>query len=111
MKALLYLGPAAVLGLLITAVPLVVAILFAVRPSASRLELMRPVTLAAIFASLAGICLSLANSFVGINRHSGGNVVAYAAEVFAESVIPAFVSFAMMAAAWLIIAMAMRRQT
>jgi hypothetical protein len=111
MRALLFLGPAAILGIVITALPLVLAVLYAVRPSPSKLELMRPVTLAAIFAALAGICLSLANSFVGINRHASENVVAYAAEVFAESTIPAFVSFSLMAAAWLLIAIAMRRQT
>ena len=48
MKALVYLGPAAILGLLITAAPLVVALLFAIKPQPSRLELMRPVTLAAL---------------------------------------------------------------
>jgi hypothetical protein len=110
MKALVYLGPAAILGLVITALPLVAATLFAVRPSAARLELMRPITLAAIFATLAGVCLSLANSFVGINRYGGENLTRYAAEVFAESVIPSFVSFALIAAAWLIVAVGMQRQ-
>ncbi len=51
MTALRYLGIAAILGLVITAIPLIVAILFAARPSASRLELMRPVSLAAIFST------------------------------------------------------------
>ena len=111
MRALVYLGPAAILGLLITAIPLVVAILFAVRPTASRLELMRPLSLAAIFAAVAGLFLSIANSLVGITRHAGeANLTAYAAETFAESTIPAFVSFSLLAAAWLVVAIGMRRQ-
>jgi len=110
MKALGNLGVAAILGLMITALPLVVAILFAARPTASRLELMRPVTLAAIFATLAGVCLGLANSFVGINRYGGENLARYAAQVFAESTIPAFVSCALIAASWLLVAIGMRRQ-
>jgi len=111
MKALLYLGPAAVFGLLLTALPLVAAILFAARPTIRRLEMMRPLTLAGIFASLAGLCLSVANALVGINRHAGSNITAYSAEVFAESVIPAFVSFSLLAAAWLVVAIGMRRQS
>jgi hypothetical protein len=111
MKALIYLGPAAILGLAITGIPLVVAILFVVRPSASRLEWMRPVSLAAIFSAIAGLFLSIANSLVGITRHSADpDLTRYIAQVFAESTIPAFVSFAMLAAAWLLVAVGMRRQ-
>jgi len=112
MSALRYLGIAAIFGLAITAVPLIVAILFAARPSASRLELMRPVSLAGIFAAVAGLFLGIANSLVGINRHAADtNVLAYAAQVFAESTIPAFVSFSLLAAAWLVVGIGMRRQT
>lgn len=111
MRALANLGIAAILGIVVTAIPLVVAILFAARPTASRLELMRPVSLAAIFSAICGLCLSVANSLVAITRHaSDANLTAYAAQVFAESVIPAFVSFALLTAAWLVVAVGMRRQ-
>jgi hypothetical protein len=111
MSALRYLGIAAILGLLITAIPLIVAILFAARPSAFRLELMRPVSLAAIFAAVAGLFLSLANSLIGITRHADDpNLTRYVAQVFAESTIPAFVSFSLLAAAWLVVAIGIHRQ-
>ena len=111
MTALRYLGIAALLGLVITAIPLVVAILFAARPSASRLELMRPTSLAALFSAIAGLWLAIANSLVGITRHAhDADLTRYAAQVFAESVIPAFVSFSLLAAAWLVVAIGMRRQ-
>lgn len=111
MSALRYLGIAAILGLVITAIPLVIAILFAARPTPSRLELMRPVSLAAIFAAVAGLFLGIANSLVGINRHADAvNLAAYAAQVFAESAIPAFVSFSLLTAAWLVVAIGIRRQ-
>jgi hypothetical protein len=111
MQALLYLGIAAILGLVISGIPLVAAIVFAIRPTASRLELMRPLSLAGIFSALAGLFLAVANSLVGINRHANDtNLTAYAAEVFAESTIPAFVSFALLAAAWLVVAIGMQRQ-
>jgi hypothetical protein len=112
MSALRELGVAAILGLLITAIPLIAAILFAARPSASRLEMMRPLSLAAIFSTFAGICLAIANSFVGITRHADDpNLTRYAAQVFAESTIPAFVSLSLLTAAWLVVAIGMRRQT
>ena len=111
MTALAYLGIVAILGIAITALPLVVAILFAVRPSPARLDLMRPTSLAAIFATLAGLCLSVANSLVGITRHADDpNLTRYAAQVFAEAAIPAFVSFGLLAAAWLVVAIGTRRQ-
>ena len=111
MSALRFLGIAAILGLVITAIPLVMAILFAAHPSPSRLELMRPLSLAAIFSAIAGIFLSVANSLVGITRHAtDANLTAYAAQVFAEAAIPAFVSFAFLSAAWLLVAIGMRRQ-
>ena len=111
MSALRFLGIAAILGLVITAIPLVMAILFVAHPSPSRLELMRPLSLAAIFSAIAGIFLSVANSLVGITRHAtDANLPAYAAQVFAESTIPAFVSFAFLSAAWLLVAIGMRRQ-
>jgi hypothetical protein len=111
LSALRYLGIAAILGLAITAAPLIVAILFAARPSASRLDMMRPISLAAIFSTLAGLFLSAANSLVGITRHvDDPNLTRYVAQVFAESAIPAFVSFALLTAAWLIVAIGMRRQ-
>jgi hypothetical protein len=111
MSALRFLGIAAILGLVITAIPLLIAILFAVRPTASRLELMRPLSLAALFSAIAGLFLAAANSFVGITRHANDpNLVAYAAQVFAESTIPAFVSFGLLSAAWLVVALGMRRQ-
>ena len=112
MRALSNLGLAAIFGLVITAIPLIAAIMFAARPSASRLELMRPVSLAAIFAAVAGLFLSVANSLVGINRHAADpNLTGYVAQVFAETTIPSFVSFSLLAAAWLVVAIGMRRQT
>jgi hypothetical protein len=111
MNALRYLGIAAIFGLVVTAIPLIVAVMFAARPSASRLELMRPLSLAALFSAIAGLFLAIANSLVGINRHAGdANLTAYAAEVFAESTVPAFVSFGLLAAAWLLVAVGMLRQ-
>ena len=111
MSALRYLGIAAIFGLAVTAIPLIVAILFAARPSASRLDMMRPLSLAAIFSTLAGLCLSIANSLVGITRHADDpHLTRYAAQVFAESSIPTFVSFSLLTAAWLVVAIGMRRQ-
>ena len=111
MRALANLGIAAILGIVVTALPLLVAVLYAARPTASRLELMRPLTIAAIFTAIAGLFLSIANSMLGITRHATDpNLTGYAAQVFAETTIPSFVSFSLLGAAWLVVAIGMRRQ-
>jgi hypothetical protein len=110
MRALTNLGPAAILGLVISGVPFFLAVMFAMRPTAARLELMRPLSLAGLLAAGAGLFLGAANSLIAITRHaSDPNLTAYAAQVFAESTIPAFMAFASLAAAWLLVAIGMRR--
>ena len=47
------LGPAAVFGLLITTAPMLLGLAFAARPNERWLALMRPMSLAAIFAATA----------------------------------------------------------
>jgi hypothetical protein len=112
MRALANLGIAAILGIIVTALPLFAAVLFAARPTAARLELLRPLSLAAIFTAIAGLFLSIANSMLGITRHAAdANLTEYAAQVFAETTIPSFVSFSLLGAAWLVVAIGIRRQT
>jgi hypothetical protein len=112
MRALANLGIAAILGIVITALPLLAAVLFAARPTASRLDLMRPLSLAALFTAIAGLFLSIANTMVNINRHAAdANLIGHAAQMFAETTIPSFVSFSLLGAAWLVVAVGMRRLT
>ena len=52
------------LTIVLTFVPLVMAIAYVVRPNERRLALMRPLSLAGLFAGLTGATLGLINTFV-----------------------------------------------
>lgn len=61
MEALRNAGLASLLGLLISAAPLVMALSFAFWPSERKLALMRPLSLAGTYAAVANILLGLLN--------------------------------------------------
>ena len=105
------LGLAAVAGLAVTAVPLLVGIAFAIRPNDKWLSLMRPLTLAGIFAAIANTFLGLANTFIGLARAAPADPVGQRMASMAETSVVPFVSFVFLSTAWLCVAIGMRRQT
>ena len=111
MKALLLLGPVAVLGLFVCVAPMVLGWWFAFKPSERLLALMRPLTLAATFAAISNTMLGLVNTLVGMSSHpersSSPGVIA---ANLAESLAVPFVSFGCLAVAWLAVAVGMRKQ-
>jgi len=109
--AIKQLGLAAIAGLVVTAVPLLVGIAFAVRPHERWLSLMRPLTLAAIFAAIANTFLGLANSFIALSRVAPVDPVGQRWAMLAETSVVPFVSFVFLSTAWLCVAIGMRRQT
>jgi hypothetical protein len=95
-------------GLAIGAAPLVGAVVYTVRPTEQRLALMRPLSLAAIFATIANLLLAEANAL-----HYAGSAPSDSPPVLqlvAEAFIPAFIGFALLTVAWLVMAIASRRQ-
>jgi hypothetical protein len=97
--------------LLISATPMVVGIAFAIRPSEQRLALMRPLTLAGIFAGVCNLMVGLANSLRGLAAQQTLDAQSFRI-VFpglAESVIVTFVASACLTVAWLCVAMGMRK--
>ena len=109
MEALRNASLASLLGLLISAAPLVMALSFAFWPSERKLAMMRPLSLAGTYAAVANILLGLLNGLVGLARPAETPVVQRVAVVLAEGVVPAFVAFALLAAAWVCVALGMRR--
>jgi hypothetical protein len=98
-------------GMIVSAAPLVAGILYAFRPTERRLALMRPLSLAAIFSSVSSLLLGLANTLVYVSRTAPGstsNQPAVAASL-AEAVIPCFIGFACLTAAWLAMAVSVRK--
>ena len=100
----------ALLTLMLAVVPLVMAVVYVIRPTEHNLALMRPLSLAGLFAALAGGVLGFINvlRFVWTRdlTTEGYRVMAVGA---AESLVTLFVGFASLAVAWLLVAVGMGR--
>ena len=88
------------------------AIAYAMRPTERKLALMRPLSLAAIFASICSFSGGVATVLGGIGATPGWspNAPGLAMAGLAECFTPLFVAFAFLALAWLLVAVGMRRQ-
>jgi len=88
------------------------AIAYAIRPTEQKLMLMRPLSLAAIFAAVCSWSVGLATALQGAGRAKdmSGDAIGVMLMGISESLIPPFVAFAFLAVAWLLVAVGMRRQ-
>jgi len=97
------------------------AVAYAIRPTERKLALMRPLSLASIFAALCSFAGGVATVLEGIAATL--DLVPHAGTVdlgpqslgrillgFRETIVPLFVAFAFLAVAWLLVALGMRRQ-
>lgn len=110
MRAIGNLGPAAVFGLLITAAPMLVGLAFAVRPRERWLALMRPMSLAGIFAATANVFLGVTNELLWITRNTVDSPLDHRLVAgLSEVAVLGFLSFAFLTVAWLGVAVGMRR--
>jgi hypothetical protein len=101
----------ALLTLVLGLVPLVMAVVYVIRPTERNLALMRPLSLTGLFAAAAGTVLGFINvlRFIWTRELTaeGYKVMAVGA---AESLVPVFVGFASLTVAWLLVAVGMGRQ-
>jgi hypothetical protein len=112
MEALRYVGVAGLIGLLVRTVPMFLGIAFAVRPSERWLALMRPVTLAGIFAAIANLFLGITNALMYASRATPGEPLApRLAAGLGETWVQPFVGFVCLTIAWLCVAIGMRKQS
>jgi len=105
-------GIFAKLTLVMDLLPLVVAVVFVVRPTEHNLALMRPFSLAGLFAALSGGVLGFMNALRGIGAtqeftHADYSRMAIGAS---EALMTTFVGFACLSAAWLLVAVGMSRR-
>jgi hypothetical protein len=104
-------GIFALFSLILTVIPLVMGIVYAVRPTEARLALMRPLSLAGLFAGLGGFCLGLINVLTGIAGSWPSVRWEQATAGLSESLVTPFVAFGSLTVAWLCVALGMTRQT
>jgi hypothetical protein len=106
------LGLFAKLTMAVAVVAFGLAVAYVFRPTEQKLVLMRPVSLAAIFATVSGLLGGWIAVLGGIAATPDGHLpVASLYRGIAESLTVGFVSFGLLAAAWMLVAVgALRRQ-
>lgn len=102
-------GIAALVSILVSLLPLAAAGAYLFRPTEQRLALMRPLSLAGIFAGLNGASLGAINTLRMMWRDPApeARIIAISS---AESIVPIYVSFSCLMIAWLCVAVGMRRR-
>jgi hypothetical protein len=103
-------GIAALVSILVSLLPLLAGGAYLIRPSEARLALMRPLSLAGIFAGLNGTSLGAINTLRGLwlEPPRDGRFLAIAS---AESIVPIYVAFSCLMIAWLCVAVGMSRRS
>src|SRR5262245_17359792 len=102
---------AGVVGLLSMAVgllPLGAGIAYAAGPSEARLAMLRPLSLAAIFAAICGSLSGVINVLAGAGLGAAALDSRMAALGLAESLVPLFLAFGCLTVAWLCAALGLR---
>jgi hypothetical protein len=102
-------GILALLSMAVVLGPLFLGAAYALKPSEARLTLMRPLSLAAIFATLTGTAAGAINTLVGVGNREAFNYHVVMANA-AESIVPMFLGFGSLTIAWLCVAVGLRRQ-
>jgi hypothetical protein len=103
-------GIMALLSLVVSVVPMVMGIAYAIRPTEARLALMRPLSLVGLFAGLGGFSLGLINLLRGISLSVPSVRYDHVAMGASESLVVLFVAFGSLTVGWLCVAFGMTRQ-
>lgn len=101
-------SPASMVSILVSLLPLANALMYMLKPTEARLALMRPLSLAGIFAGLNGVSLGLINTLRGLWLEPPRDMRIIWIGT-AESIVPVYVSFSCLMLAWLLVAAGMRR--
>jgi hypothetical protein len=101
-------GIHALLTIVVSLLPMLAGAAYLIKPTEQRLALMRPISLAGIFAGLSGSTLGAINTLKGtwMQPPHDARMTAIAS---AESIVPMFIAFSCLMVAWLCVAVGMRR--
>jgi hypothetical protein len=90
---------------------LIVAVSFAVRPMERKLGVLRPLSLALVFAMVSTVFGGLANHFYALKHiPAGKEMTPFMLDGLAEGMVPAAAGFAVLAVAWGLAAIGLRKQ-
>jgi hypothetical protein len=104
-------GMHAKLTLAIGVVPLIMAIIYVIHPTERNLGLMRPISLAGLFAALSGGVMGFVTILRGIGGTPELTTASYRAIAMgaSEALVTTFVGFTCLSVAWLLVAVGMSR--
>ena len=111
MDILSQIGPFAKLSLLVSVIPLGMAIAYVVRPTEQRLILMKPVSLGSIYAAVCSLAVGLGMMCRYLSETSGAGLDL--PRLFAglgEAIVPLIGACGFLAVAWLLVAAGMLRR-
>ena len=100
----------ALLSMLVAVLPVAAGLSYVLSPSERRLSLMRPISLAALFAGLSGLLLGFINVLRGIWMQESTVNWHNVAVGSAEAMVPLTLAFGALTFAWLCVCIGMRRQ-
>ena len=104
-------GVFAKLSLLVGFGPPGLALAYALRPADRMLAVMRPVSLAAIFAAISGLVAGLIAVSMGIAATLPRSLELPNVYLgLSEALVPALINFGLLAVAWLLVALGMMRR-
>jgi hypothetical protein len=110
MEVLRQAGIFALVTMFMGVVPLALGFVYAIWPTEQRLALMRPLSLATIFAAIAGVAIGLLNVLRGIGTSETADFTRVSAIGLAEALVPVFTGFGCLMVAWLCVAVGLWRR-
>ena len=103
-------GIMALATMFVGVLPLTVGIMYAAWPSEHRLSLMRPLSLATIFAAVGGTALGFINELRFITRSGMLTFTPQIAQGIAEGLVTLFFNFGCLTVAWLCVTLGLWRR-
>lgn len=103
-------GLMALASMFVGVLPLTMGIVYAIWPTEQRLALMRPLSLATVFASVAGVATGFINSLVFLVRDDKLNFDPGFFVGMAESLVVLFTGFGCLTVAWLCVTIGLWRR-
>ena len=110
MEVLANAGIMALASMFVGVLPLSMGIVYAIWPNDQRLALMRTLSLATVFAAVAGVAVGFINELRFISRSETVTFSQQVASGVAESLVPLFFGFGCLTVAWLCVTLGLWRR-
>lgn len=110
MEVLAGAGIMALACMFVGVLPLTMGIAYAIWPNEQRLTLMRTLSLATVFAAVAGVALGFINALRFIGRSETVTSSSQVATGVAESLVPLFFGFGCLTVGWLCVTLGLWRR-